>query len=42
MKIVIILGLVALVISTVNSFSFNDVIEEEWSLFKVRTKYNKN
>jgi len=38
MKVVIALGLVAFAISTVNSVNLNEIIEEEWSLFKVRTK----
>lgn len=35
MKVVIILGLMAFAISTVSSINLNEVIEEEWSLFKV-------
>lgn len=35
MKVVIVLGLVAFAISTVTSINLNEVIEEEWNLFKV-------
>jgi len=35
MKVVIVLGLVAFAISTVSSINLNEVIEEEWGLFKV-------
>ncbi|KAL5241795.1 hypothetical protein ACI65C_009205 [Semiaphis heraclei] len=38
MKVLIILGLVAFVISTVSSINLNEVIEEEWSLFKIQFK----
>lgn len=35
MKIVFVLGLMALATSSVTSINLTDVIEEEWSLFKV-------
>ncbi|XP_015379675.1 PREDICTED: cathepsin L1 [Diuraphis noxia] len=38
MKVFIVFGLVALVISSVSSIKLNEVIEEEWSLFKIQFK----
>lgn len=35
MKIAIALSFVALAISTTSSINLNEIIEEEWSLFKV-------
>lgn len=42
MKIVFVLGLMALATSSVSSINLTDVIEEEWSLFKVNYKYKIN
>lgn len=38
MKIVLLLGLMAVAISTVSSTNMYEVLEEEWDLFKVCIK----
>jgi len=35
MKVVVVLGLVVFAINSVSSINLNEVIEEEWGLFKV-------